>query len=315
MKSVHKPKAWRSVHYSVFAIVLGVMLILTSGVRAELTNDDCTACHDDVGESFTMTSHGIYLTGSPKEEYSCVSCHGPGEAHIEEGDPGKIINPAKAGQFAGQETCMTCHTGHQFDDWAFSAHRGADVSCASCHKVHVPAEQGSIAAVPDLCYTCHSEVRAAAHMPSHHPIAEGKVSCLDCHNVHGGTVEFAMDGTGRELCFSCHADKEGPFVYEHAPVEEDCMICHTPHGAVADNLLKQNEPALCLNCHSMHFHAGVESLEGEFTAPQAPDRTEVATHDGFKKAMLTKCTQCHSVIHGSDNPSQTISTGGNALTR
>lgn len=315
MKSVHKPKAWRSARCSVFAIVLGLAVILAPGARADVANDDCMACHDDVGESFTMTSHGIYLMDTPKGEYSCESCHGPGEAHIEEGDPEKIINPATSGQDAGQETCLGCHDGHQFDDWAFSAHRGADISCASCHQVHVPAEYGSVAAVPDLCYTCHSEVRAATHMPSHHPITEGKIDCLDCHNVHGGTVEFAMDDTGRELCFSCHADKEGPFVYEHAPVQEDCMICHTPHGAVADNLLKQSEPALCLNCHSMHFHAGVDGLEGEFTAPQASDRTVVSTHDGFKRAMLTKCTQCHTMIHGSDNPSQTISTGGNALTR
>ncbi len=315
MKSVHKPEASRNTLLWALVIVLGISVALVGSALADVSNDDCTACHEDVGEVFMKTSHGIFLMGTTYEETSCESCHGSGDAHVEEGDPEKIINPAKSDQFAGQETCLSCHDNHQFDDWAFSAHRGADVSCVSCHSVHVSAEKGSVAATPDLCYTCHSDVRAAAHMPSHHPIKEGKIDCLDCHNVHGGSVDFTMDDSGRELCFSCHADKEGPFVYEHAPVQEDCMICHTPHGAVADNLLKQSEPALCLNCHSMHFHAGVDGLDGEFTAPQASDRTELSTPDGFKRAMLTKCTQCHNMVHGSDDPSQAISTGGNALTR
>lgn len=170
-------------------------------------------------------------------------------------------------------------------------------------------------ATPDLCYDCHSEVRAASYMPSHHPVAEGKMTCQDCHNPHGGTVSFAMDDSPRELCFTCHAEKEGPFVYEHAPVNEDCMLCHTPHGSVADNLLVQAEPTLCLNCHGMHFHAAVESVDGAFSVPQAPERAGVAPSDGWKRGMLTKCTQCHSEIHGSDLPSQSISNGGNALTR
>jgi DmsE family decaheme c-type cytochrome len=124
---------------------------------------------------------------------------------------------------------------------------------------------------------------------------------------------MAMDFSGRELCFRCHAEKEGPFVYEHAPVSEDCMMCHSPHGSVADNLLKQAEPTLCLNCHAMHFHANVES-DDSFTVPRDGSRFS-SGKDGWKKGMLTKCTQCHTAIHGSDLPSQSISTGGNALTR
>jgi DmsE family decaheme c-type cytochrome len=181
--------------------------------------------------------------------------------------------------------------------------------------VHVGVGQSLVKQAPELCYDCHSDVRAASYMPSHHPVAEGVLTCQDCHNPHGGEVTFAMNDDGRELCFSCHADKEGPFLYEHAPVNEDCMLCHTPHGSVADNLLIQSEPALCLNCHAMHFHGTVEGVDGPFSTPQAPERAGISTPDGFKQAMLTKCTQCHTEIHGSDMPSQSRSTGGNALTR
>jgi len=296
-------------------LCLAMLVLMAGPIRAEVSNEDCTACHDEIGEAFGQTSHGIYLGKTADAAYSCESCHGPGQAHVESSDPARIINPAKHDSFAGRETCLNCHSGHTFGEWDFSEHRNAGVTCADCHQVH--GERGHTVKkdVPDLCYDCHSDVRAATFMPSHHPIAEGKVSCLDCHNVHGGTVTYAMADGGRELCFSCHAEKEGPFLFEHAPVNEDCMICHSPHGSVADNLLKQSEPTLCLNCHAMHFHATVEGVDGKFIPDRAPDRVGYSTRDAWKKGMLTKCTQCHTEIHGSDLPSQSISGQGKALTR
>ena len=109
--------------------------------------------------------------------------------------------------------------------------------------------------------------------------------------------------------------KKGPFVYEHAPANEDCSICHSPHGTVADNLLTQTEPALCLNCHPMHFHASIEGMDGAFTVPLNSARDGISSPDGWKKGMLTKCTQCHTMIHGTDLPSQSTTTSGNSLTR
>jgi len=296
-------------------VVLVMVFAMAGWGGAGVNNEECAACHDQIGEAFAETAHGMYLSGTSGADYSCESCHGPGDAHIEEGDPAGIINPAEHDQFAGRETCLDCHRNHTFDDWDFSAHRSGDVICSDCHRVHAGPGQGLRKQTPDLCYDCHGNVRAAAHMPSHHPIAEGKITCQDCHNVHGGLATFAMTDDSRELCFSCHADKEGPFLFEHTPVNEDCTLCHAPHGAVADNLLTQSEPALCLNCHAMHFHATIEGVDGPFTSPQAPERAGISTEDGFRRAMLTKCTQCHSQIHGSDMPSQARSTGGNALTR
>ena len=36
---------------------------------------------------------------------------------------------------------------------------------------------------------------------------------------------------------------------------------------------------------------------------------------GYKRSYTTKCTQCHSAIHGTDLPSQTLPGGGDALMR
>lgn len=142
------------------------------------------------------------------------------------------------------------------------------------------------------------------------------MTCQDCHEVHGGDNKYAMSSDSRELCLTCHAAKEGPFVFEHDPVNEDCAICHSPHGTTANNLLSQSEPALCMSCHPMHFHTTLTAMEGTFQAPlfpNDPNRGGTTTLDGFKKGMLTKCTQCHNAIHGSDVPSQGI--GSSALTR
>lgn len=300
-----------------FLVVCWIFTTASPASEPQLvSNDVCLQCHDELGESFHKTAHGIYLSGEAMPSSgSCQACHGPGSVHAESGEPGDILNPAKTDLIAGETTCLSCHTGHDFDGWDASYHRSASVKCADCHQVHVASGEKPVMRMSDRCLDCHSTVRAAGFMPSHHPVAEGKMECDDCHNVHGGAETFAMEESVREKCFKCHAGMEGPFVFEHVPVAEDCMICHTPHGSVADNLLKQGEPALCLNCHSMHFHAGVVSVDGEFDNPQAPERAGFSTPDGWKKAMLTKCTQCHSEIHGTDLPSQSISGGGAALTR
>jgi DmsE family decaheme c-type cytochrome len=295
-------------------VITVICFFMTATALAATDSEQCAACHDDVVAAFSQTGHGVYLAGGA-EEYDCSSCHGSGEAHAQEGDPSLITNPANHDQFEGRATCLSCHRGEHFDDWDFSAHRDAGVTCADCHEVHAAAGRSLKKTVPELCYDCHGDVRAAAYMPSHHPIAEGKITCQDCHNVHGGSVDLAMNDDQRELCFTCHADKEGPFLFEHAPVNEDCGLCHTPHGSVAENLLKESEPTLCLSCHAMHFHATITGVDGRFVPPTAPERAAYSTRDAWKRGMLTKCTQCHTEIHGSDLPSQSISGQGGALTR
>jgi DmsE family decaheme c-type cytochrome len=293
--------------------VFGLLALSASG--GDVENNVCADCHPDVAEMYSETAHGIYFSSRPAlADYGCESCHGSGLKHIEEGTAESIINPANADQFGTSLLCLECHTTERFSEWEFSQHNAADVNCASCHSAHA-AYAEPVNSEPDLCYGCHGEVLAATRMPSHHPISEGKVGCSDCHNPHGGSVALVRDNDQRELCFTCHPQMEGPFVFEHAPVAEDCMTCHTPHGSVANNLLKAQEPTLCLNCHPMHFHATVEGADGAFPSPQAPERAGFSTADGWKRGMLTRCTQCHQQVHGSDNPSQATSSGGTGLTR
>ncbi len=319
MKKISRPQ---SRLYGVSIVMLFCMIVLSStSAKANMPPADavsvgssvCLDCHEDVGNDFAKTMHGTLL--SKASESSCESCHGPGSAHAENQDPAMIINPAKQDQFDGKSTCLNCHNTDNFSNWIMADHNAANMNCSSCHSVHSEYEAKTTGKINNLCTECHLDVKAASFMPSHHPLKEGNMSCIDCHDPHGGQATFAHDGSNRELCFSCHPEKEGPFIFEHAPVNEDCMLCHSPHGTVADNLLTQTEPALCLNCHAMHFHAAIEGWDGNFANPQAPDRAGTSTPDSWKEGMLTKCTQCHTEIHGSDMPSQAISTSGTGLTR
>lgn len=138
-------------------------------------------------------------------------------------------------------------------------------------------------AEPYICYNCHKAQKAQANLPSHHPIKEGKMNCSDCHNPHGGPVGNLKAESVNETCFRCHAEKVGPFTYDHPPVTEDCTICHNPHGSVNNNLLVQSQPFLCLKCHP-----GPHSRRASLGAPK--------TFANY----YTQCTNCHTQVHGSD---------------
>ena len=137
-------------------------------------------------------------------------------------------------------------------------------------------------AEPYLCYTCHKTQQVQSQMPSRHPIQEGKVKCGDCHNPHGGPEGMLKAESINETCFRCHAEKLGPFTFDHAPVTEDCTTCHAPHGSGNNDLLTQSPTFLCLKCHVGH-HAGT-SRENPATFAQ----------------YYVNCLDCHTQIHGSD---------------
>jgi len=140
-------------------------------------------------------------------------------------------------------------------------------------------------AEPYVCYNCHKAQKVQSKMPSHHPIPEGKMKCSSCHNPHGGPARMLKQESVVDTCYKCHADKLGPFTFEHSPVSEDCTICHNPHGSVQNKLLVQSQPFLCLKCHAGPHSSS--NMMGDATGRLFATR-------------YTECTECHGQIHGSD---------------
>ena len=98
----------------------------------------------------------------------------------------------------------------------------------------------------DTCSQCHKNKRAEIWRTSHMPVREGKMTCSSCHNPHGSFGESLLkEATVNDTCYKCHAEKRGPFLFEHAPVRESCTNCHDPHGSVNDFMLKISRPRLC----------------------------------------------------------------------
>lgn len=273
------------------------------------TQNCVSACHshDRIKRDFDASTMGAQLSrksGMPIVD--CESCHGPGSLAIAGITREKVDVDAKGGKEtkcdfktlidyknlpapAQSLICLKCHTANatfNLHNWNSGIHAISDVSCFDCHKVHAgPDLKVKLKETASLCFKCHGDVQAEFALPSHHPVREKKMFCTDCHDPHGTINDKLLrKGTVKDICAKCHPEKGGPFIFEHADTMEDCRICHSPHGSVNTGLLVLREPFLCLQCHEGHIASRSRAKE-------------------FKGAFYTRCTDCHSQIHGSDIPS------------
>jgi DmsE family decaheme c-type cytochrome len=263
----------------------------------------CTRCHDQNEQkpvlSIYQTRHGVK---ADERTPACQSCHGPSEAHIKNAPNNSGGRPpvdsfgvkGKAATQKDIESCLGCHSSGKRSHWAGSAHESRDVLCTSCHQMHTHDDKvRNRITQPEVCFTCHKEQRAQYTRPSRHPIKDGKMACVDCHNPHGsaGPTLMLRDSVVA-TCYTCHMEKRGPFVRNHQPVQEDCTICHNPHGTTTPNLLKARPPFLCQQCHEPATHQGRNaSLSGSNASPGQAANT-----------LARGCLNCHTNIHGTNNP-------------
>jgi DmsE family decaheme c-type cytochrome len=262
--------------------------------------ESCKQCHDEIYKKFEPTPHWKTTLGAFRgaEAHGCESCHGPGADHVNGGgDKTKIFTFKGATAKQISERCMECHQyGEEHSNYARSVHRTNDVSCTDCHSVHYAKEAQFLLAKsqPQLCFSCHLEAKPEFNKPFRHRVNENLVKCTDCHNQHGGFMTKHLRATAAQdqVCFKCHVDKAGPFVFEHAPVKtEGCVACHVPHGSSNPRLLKRSQVnLLCLECHS--------PFGGPLEAPSTGVPPAPAFHNQAQKYQA--CTMCHVTIHGSN---------------
>ena len=274
----------------------------------------CATCHEQSHSSTLLTAHGAKNDAAGS---MCQACHGDASAHLKDPAKNKPENRIKHGSFAEKTAvCMTCHAGSRhLAFWEAGRHARNEVSCANCHSIHGRHQEPRVApyqtsfrdieADTHNCASCHQPIRAATLKPSHHPIQEGKVKCSDCHNPHGAlTHAMLKHETVNQQCYSCHAEKRGPYVFSHPPVDENCLSCHTPHGSSHRFLLTEKVPNLCQDCHDWSRHPG--SFYGGqhgWTIKEGMSGTPGAFNSGVSTRFIARaCNNCHNSVHGSNAP-------------
>ncbi len=271
----------------------------------------CGGCHKNYLDDWMPTKHGKIFLGNPRndlEAKACEACHGDGTAHIADAKKKsdeigakidytlirRLTKESSLTPHEKNEVCLQCHEKENRRAlWTAKEHESAGVACVDCHqyrrnilmvKLREALPKGDIAA--ELCGDCHLQRKAQMQKTSHMPVREGKISCINCHNPHGSAGPHMLkEANINQTCYSCHAEKRGPFLWEHAVARENCSNCHDPHGSNNPVLLKTKGSFLCLQCHQYGGHVNMPRY----------NRSSNPYGQG--------CVNCHNRIHGSNHPS------------
>ena len=319
-----------------FGLVAGVLLLITgqalqaeeNAEKSTIRSEVCSGCHLEQYEFMKSSRH--WVVGDERTAVNlteCSTCHGDAEEHVlsagtktQEGLA--AFSPKLTTMTIPEQNavCQTCHKNESFVHWSVGSHASEDVGCVGCHRMHEHDKVLSKATQPEVCYTCHTTVRLQSNKPYGHPIREQKMACTDCHGPHGGPGDADMKAfTINETCYTCHAEKRGPFLWEHMPASEDCTLCHSAHGSIHAGMLERRQPHLCQSCHEGIAPGGDEPgfIDGgprqrhsrlalSYRQPGAvdvgpdPSKPDI----GISRLVMGEaCMNCHTKVHGTNHPS------------
>src|ERR1700734_2791915 len=126
----------------------------------------CRTCHADIWAPFYRNPHFKSLASGKEtpENTGCESCHGPGKAHVDaHGGKATIVAFSELGPEKTLDACLRCHNQTLARaNIRRSVHTREDVVCYNCHSIHKSKSTKNLLAKTEteLCYTCHTTVRA-----------------------------------------------------------------------------------------------------------------------------------------------------------
>ena len=222
-------------------------------------SSECEQCHEDIYRDFKTADHArLIAQGKNGLDAGCESCHGPCSLHADSG-------------------------GETKPPYSFTSGRPQAESLSGRFPVTGPRS------VETVCYSCHMDVRGQFNLPNHHPVPEGRMSCVKCHPPHkgiahaGGSTQLLSQ---EENCTQCHAAQQGVYVFEHEAMQEGCTSCHVPHGSVNPKLLTERNSTLCLKCHFQQMKSGSVYIGG-------------VDHTSRLSQGTCWSAGCHEAVHGS----------------
>jgi DmsE family decaheme c-type cytochrome len=264
---------------------------------AAASGSKCGDCHTDLVKAFAANPHtrAFLGKGTVDANDACSNCHGDGTKHMEAGGDASLIHTLKG--LTGSEDCLSCHqnTPGVHDSFQSGPHaNSAAVNCLTCHSIHNAAPKSEhLVAKPivELCGSCHGNQAASFRAkPYVHRLDRGGMSCVDCHAPHARRGEpVKMTFQGELPCLNCHAEKRGPFVFQHVVGSGGtCLSCHESHGSNNPNMLQWAQVAqLCLSCHSQ-------------TPPPKTYGSQPPSFHNLRSPRFRNCTTCHVAVHGSN---------------
>ena len=245
-------------------------------------------------ESFSKTLMGRIGKTQPGK-FACENCHGPGSQHVKLGGGRGVggiisfrVDDLSRSVQDNNAICLACHEKGDRTYWSGSIHEVRNVACTNCHTDHAQR----VAEIP-----AQDRVRARDLLPvpqgqaAHRWRARRTCRCAKARwSAPTATIRTARrnesllkTATINDTCYKCHAEKRGPFLFEHTPVRENCLNCHEAHGSINEFMLKISRPRLCAECHGMG-HANTTGPNAYLTMGRA-------------------CMNCHTQIHGTNSPS------------
>jgi predicted CXXCH cytochrome family protein len=233
--------------------------------------------------------------------------------------PRHVLVPAEipGARYVGNQACYQCHTNyvrlfpvspHARMHFAPDTKVGPS-GCEACHgpgskHIAIGGGRGQFILNPGkdatACFNCHLETHAEFNLPQHHPVIEGRMNCVQCHDPHGADILKPAGGLAmarlNQSCAACHREQAKPFVFEHEALREGCTVCHSPHGSINAKLLIERDNNLCLKCHAQ--------TQGSLVGA---GQILIGGEDHTDKLKLGGCWSagCHTAVHGSNfNPNQ-----------
>ncbi len=277
--------------------------------------DECTECHEALGESAVHADFG------------CTDCH-----------DGMTEFPHDAGELS--PVCGSCH-----DAVAEATSIGVHADffegeCSSCHgEAHeIVAVSEFRLTVDDLCGECHDDTRAEVLESAHWNVSRGMAPvCSDCHGAHGILEADDPDSPTYHLqvavtCSRCHANEELMLAAELdrvAPAYHDsihgfalekagllvapsCVTCHgahdiRPHADPESRTARPHIVEGCAQCHAGIFRTYQDSIHAEIVLADgnAPICIDCHSAHAIQSAqggewildVIQECGTCHEELY------------------
>ena len=246
------------------------------------------------------------IHGPRRRRRAARRCHGPGEAHVQDPEERQAEAVRQALRQGSQRrrarpatTAVRTHSG-----------RGASTTRATSSCVTVPQRPQP--------KSLNAQLKAPTELKHVPPViatrwrsSTDRATCR-CAKARW-SARRATTRTGRpmcgcsrtgnginETCTNCHAEKRGPYLFEHAGISGDsCATCHDPHGSSNDRMLVAKLPFLCQRCHAHTRH------------PRTIYDNRVL--ETSNRLYSRGCVTCHSAIHGSNHPAGSSSCGSRGV--